>query len=80
MKRAIITLLLLLFSIESCETEYLLSGNKIEINNTIEKDNKIVAFINPYKNNVDKQMDSVLAYSPVDYDKKNGVLNTAIGI
>ena len=80
MKRAIITLLLLLlFSIESCETEYLLSGNKIEINNTIEKDNKIVAFINPYKNNVDKQMDSVLAYSPVDYDKKNGVLNTAIG-
>lgn len=79
MKRAIITLLLLFFSIESCETEYLLSGNKIEINNTIEKDNKIVAFINPYKNNVDKQMDSVLAYSPVDYDKKNGVLNTAIG-
>jgi 5'-nucleotidase len=79
MKRAIITLLLLLFSIESCETEYLLSGNKIEINNTIEKDNKIVAFINPYKNTVDKQMDSVLTYSPVDYDKKNGVLNTAIG-
>ena len=79
MKRAIITLLLLLFSIESCETEYVLSGNKIEINNTIEKDNKIVAFINPYKNNVDKKMDSVLAYSPVDYDKKNGILNTAIG-
>ena len=79
MKRAIITLLLLFFSIESCETEYLLSGNKIEINNTIEKDNKIVAFINPYKNTVDKQMDSVLTYSPVDYDKKNGVLNTAIG-
>ena len=78
MKRAII-ILLLLFSIESCETEYLLSGNKIEINNAIEKDNKIAAFINPYKNNVDKQMDSVLAYSPVDYDKKNGVLNTAIG-
>ena len=79
MKRAIITLLLLLFSIESCETECVLSGNKIEINNTIEKDNKIVAFINPYKNTVDKQMDSVLTYSPVDYDKKNGVLNTAIG-
>ena len=79
MKRAIITLFVLFFSIESCESEYLLSGNKIEINNAIEKDNKIVDFINPYKNNVDKQMDSVLAYSPVDYDKKNGVLNTAIG-
>jgi len=79
MRRAIITLFLLFFSIESCETKYILSGNKIEINNTIENDNKIVDFINPYKNNVDKQMDSVLAYSPVDYDKKNGVLNTAIG-
>ena len=79
MRRAIIPLFVLFFSIESCETEYVLSGNKIEINNAIEKDNKIVDFINPYKNNVDKQMDSVLAYSPVDYDKKNGVLNTAIG-
>ena len=79
MRREIITLFVLFFSIESCETEYVLSGNKIEINNAIEKDNKIVDFINPYKNNVDKQMDSVLAYSPVDYDKKNGVLNTAIG-
>jgi 5'-nucleotidase len=79
MRRGIITLFVLFFSIESCETEYVLSGNKIEINNAIEKDNKIVDFINPYKNNVDKQMDSVLAYSPVDYDKKNGVLNTAIG-
>jgi 5'-nucleotidase len=79
MRRGIITLFVLFFSIESCETEYVLSGNKIEINNAIEKDNKIVDFINPYKNNVNKQMDSVLAYSPVDYDKKNGVLNTAIG-
>ena len=79
MRRGIITLFVLFFSIESCETEYVLSGNKVEINNAIEKDNKIVDFINPYKNNVDKQMDSVLAYSPVDYDKKNGVLNTAIG-
>ena len=40
MKRAIITLFVLFFSIESCETEYLLLGNKIEINNTIERDNK----------------------------------------
>ena len=56
MRRAIITLFLLFFSIESCETKYILSGNKIEINNTIENDNKILDFINPYKNNVDKQI------------------------
>ena len=79
MGRVIITLFLLFFSIESCETKYILSGNKIEINNIIENDNEIIDFITPYKNKVDKQMDSVLAYSPVDYDKKNGLLNTAIG-
>jgi len=79
MGRVIITLFLLFFSIESCETKYILSGNKIEINNTIENDNEIIDFITPYKNKVDKQMDSILAYSPVDYDKKNGLLNTAIG-
>jgi len=79
MSRGIITLFLLFFSIESCENKHILSGNKIEINNAIENDNNIVDFIIPYKNKVDKQMDSVLAYSPVDYDKQNGLLNTAIG-
>ena len=79
MSRGIITLFLLFFSIESCEIKHILSENKIEINNTIENDNNIVDFIAPYKNKVDKQMDSILAYSPVDYDKKNGLLNTAIG-
>ena len=79
MRRAIITLFVLFFSIESCETESVLSGNRIEINKNIIDDKTIVDFISPYKNNVDKHMDSVLTYSPVDYDKKNGFLNTAIG-
>ena len=45
MSRGIITLFLLFFSIESCENKHILSGNKIEINNTIENDNNIVDFI-----------------------------------
>ena len=75
MKRVVVILFILFIPIESCETQ----SNRIEINNTIESDKKIETYIVPYKNNVDAQMDDVLSYSPVDYDKKNGVLNTAIG-
>ena len=75
MKRVVVILFILFITIESCETH----SNRIEINNTVESDKKIETYIVPYKNNVDAQMDDVLSYSPVDYDKKNGVLNTAIG-
>ena len=75
MKRVVVILFILFIPIESCETQ----SNRIEINNTIESDKKIETYIVPYKNNVDAQMDDVLSYSPIDYDKKNGVLNTAIG-
>ena len=75
MKRVIVILFILFIPIESCETQ----SNRIEINSAIENDKEIETFIVPYKKNVDAQMDDVLSYSPVDYDKKNGVLNTAIG-
>ena len=75
MKRVVVILFILFIPIESCETQ----SNRIEINSAIENDKEIETFIVPYKKNVDAQMDDVLSYSPVDYDKKNGVLNTAIG-
>ena len=75
MKRVIVILFILFIPIESCETQ----SNRIEINSAIENDKEIETFIVPYKKNVDAQMDNILSYSPVDYDKKNGVLNTAIG-
>jgi len=79
MKQAIIILFLLFLTVENCEPKYILSGNKIEINKDINDDGEVIDFIKPYKKNIDKHMDSVLSYAPTDYDKKNGLLNTAIG-
>ncbi len=79
MKRVILILYITFFSIQSCENNYVLQGNRIEVNNNVKSDKEIVEFITPYKNKVDSKMDSILAYSPTNYDKKNGLLNTAIG-
>ncbi len=79
MKRVILILFITFFSIKSCENNYVLQGNRIEVNNNVKSDKEIVEFITPYKNEVDSKMDSILAYSPTNYDKKNGLLNTAIG-
>ena len=79
MKQAIIILFLLFLTVENCEPKYILSENKIEINKDINNDGEVIDFIKPYKKNIDKHMDSVLSYAPIDYDKKNGLLNTAIG-
>ena len=79
MKRTILLLFITFYSIQSCENNYVLEGNRIEISSTIKSDKKIEDFITPYKKKIDKQMDDILAYSPKDYDKKDGRLNTAIG-
>ena len=79
MKRVILILFITIFSIQNCENNYVLQGNRIEVNNNVKSDKEIVEFITPYKNKVDSKMDSILAYSPTNYDKKNGLLNTAIG-
>ena len=79
MKRVILILFITIFSIQSCENIYVLQGNRIEVNNNVKSDREIEEFITPYKNKVDSKMDSILAYSPTNYDKKNGLLNTAIG-
>ena len=79
MLRLFIPILVIFFSINSCENNYLPEANRIEINSNVKSDRKIEEFITPYKNKVDSKMDSVLAYSPTNYDKKNGLLNTAIG-
>ena len=52
---------------------------RIEINEDIEPNADIEKFIAPYTQKVNKDMDSVLAYSPKNYSKKDGQFNTAIG-
>ena len=53
MKRVILILFITIFSIQSCENNYVLQGNRIEVNNNVKSDKEIVEFITPYKNKVD---------------------------
>lgn len=56
-----------------------MEGVRIEINDSISNNSDIEAFIKPYRAHVNKTLDSVLAYAPKTYSKKEGTLNTAIG-
>jgi 2',3'-cyclic-nucleotide 2'-phosphodiesterase (5'-nucleotidase family) len=66
----------------SCETSFYpnkIEGKRIEINQTIADDSKIEAFIAPYRNHVNQDLDSILSYAPLTYSKRDGELNTSIG-
>lgn len=71
--------LLLIFS---CKKDFNLSkieGKRIEINETTTSDPKIEDYIRPYRENVNKNLDSVISYAMDTYSKTDGELNTAIG-
>ncbi|WP_416443077.1 5'-nucleotidase C-terminal domain-containing protein [Leeuwenhoekiella sp. A16] len=54
-------------------------GKEITISDSLQANQAINNFIAPYKKNIDKQMDSVLAYAPKSLSKSDGAYNTAIG-
>lgn len=56
-----------------------ITGKQILISDSLQADSSINAYIKPYKENIDKQMDSVLAYSPKSISKTDSKYNTAIG-
>ena len=51
----------------------------IPIDRNIKEDTTISAFMAPYKEHVDKEMDSTLAFAPMSISKKDSKYNTAIG-
>lgn len=78
----LVSLTILMFAL-GCKTQQLhlnkIEGNRIEINNSISANSEIEAFIAPYRNRIEKDLDSVLAYAVSTYSKTDGELNTAIG-
>jgi 2',3'-cyclic-nucleotide 2'-phosphodiesterase (5'-nucleotidase family) len=70
--------LLLIFSCASSEISKI-EGKRIDINDSISPDQSIEDFIKPYREHVNKNMDSVISYAPETYSKSDGKLNTAIG-
>lgn len=84
MKNPLLPFLLLLVCLSSCkqEQEFAVSeakGEQIPILGEIPPDETLQEFIEPYKQNIDQEMNMVLAYTPFNLSKTNGELNSAIG-
>lgn len=66
-----------------CKTEKLylnkIEGQRLDINDKATPNAEIEAFIAPYKNRIENDLDSILAYAVDTYSKNDGELNTAIG-
>lgn len=56
-----------------------IEGKQIQIADTLISDAQIEAFIKPFREHIEKDLDSVLAYSMNTFSKSDGEFNTAIG-
>ncbi len=71
-----------LLSLMACQQKVYLNkikGEQINISDSLVLDQDIENFIKPYRDNVDKNLDSILAYSVDTYTKSESGYNTAIG-
>jgi len=73
--------LCLLLLILSCASTNIskIEGKRLDIDETIKPNQAIEDFIKPYREHVNKNLDSVISYAPETYTKSDGELNTAIG-
>lgn len=77
-----IFLLLGLFLSTSCKSPtdvFKIEGQNVNINDSLQSQANIESFIKPYRENINKDLDSILGYSVDTYSKSDGDLNTAIG-
>lgn len=82
MKNKILLLFIILLSV-SCkkEPQYLvkIEGKQLPISSEISTDSTIVAFIQPYKEKVEAEMNTVLSYTPIDLVRTDGDLESSLG-
>ena len=79
-KHAVLLTCFIIFS--SCKQDIYLNkieGKQINISDSLTIDQNIEEFIKPYRENVNKNLDSILAYAVDTYSKSDGEYNTAIG-
>ncbi len=83
MNHKILLILTVALFFQSCKKEAnhltQIKGENINITDSLASVESIDEFIKPYRDHVNKNLDSVLAYSVDTYAKNNGELNTAIG-
>ena len=72
---------LLLLSACKKQAVYLkkIEGKQLQISDSLELNRNIDNFIKPYREHVNSNLDSTLAYAVETYSKKDGIYNTAIG-
>lgn len=56
-----------------------IKGQQLAVSDSVEANDSITEFIEPYKSHIDQEMNTVLAYSVASLVKTDGDLNTAIG-
>ncbi|WP_396600732.1 5'-nucleotidase C-terminal domain-containing protein [Algibacter sp. R77976] len=56
-----------------------IEGKQILISDSLKIDPEIEAYIKPFRDNIQKDLDSVLGYSANTYSKRDGDLNSALG-
>ncbi|MDO1500243.1 5'-nucleotidase C-terminal domain-containing protein [Winogradskyella maritima] len=74
--------LFIILCIFACKQEVHLNkikGERLSISDSLVGDPDIEAFIKPFRDHVNNDLDSVIAYAPLTYSKTNGEYNTAIG-
>ncbi len=60
-------------------TNYSIEGKKIEINESYTSDQKIETYIAPFRNHINKDLDSIISFCPETLDKNKGEWQTNIG-
>ncbi|TXE07665.1 hypothetical protein ES711_09455 [Gelidibacter salicanalis] len=71
--------LLLSFSCKTPTDVYKIEGRNVNITDSLQADAAIERFVKPYRERINKDLDSVLGYAVDTYSKSDGHLNTAIG-
>ncbi|KJD34805.1 5'-nucleotidase [Tamlana nanhaiensis] len=83
MRITILLVLLYFLSFTGCKQNQLhlnkIEGKRIEVNNSITENAEIEAYIKPFREHIQNDLDSIIAYAPQTYTKSDGEFNTAIG-
>lgn len=82
MKKFIISFIIFtaLFSCKSKPPQLVkIEGNQITVNETIAADKTIENTIKPYREKVEKEMTSVIAYTPINLNRTDGDLESSLG-
>jgi 5'-nucleotidase len=78
-KKSLFLVLFLSLAYSCKELPNRIEGNRLEIDENITSNKEVEDFISPYRDNVNKNLDSIISFAPETYSKTDGELNTAIG-